>query len=284
MTDRPVIALTGASGYVGGIIAAALSDSASVVRLGRSGEIGWSFGEGGEALIGALAAAKTTHLIHAAWDMHASSLADQQRISVDGSRKLLDAAKAAGVRRLIFISTISAFAGARSSYGRSKLAVERMFLDAGGIVLRLGLVHGGGTGGMLGTLRDAVRKGRFVPMIGRGTAPQYPLDATTLGEAVRRAVDGTLVETDAPITLARRDPIAFRDLVLAIAAAEGRTVTPVPLPWPLLYAGLRSAEMLGVKLGVRSDSVVSFIFQNPAPDFGPMLANRIMPAAPDFAA
>lgn len=285
MEDKPVVALTGASGYVGGIIATALAVDADVVPLGRSGGgIDWSFGDGGEALARALADAGITHLIHAAWDMRASSFAEQRRISVEGSRKLIEAAKAAGVRNFILISTISAFAGARSSYGRSKLAVEKMFLEAGGTVLRLGLVYGAGTGGMFGTLREAVRKSGKVPMIGRGTASQYLLDAETLGATVRRAVKGDLVGTDKPVTLARPDPIAFRDLVLAIAAAEGRKITPVPLPWPLLYAGLRSAELLSVKLGVRSDSVISFIFQDEMPDFGPMMANGIMPSEPKFAA
>lgn len=284
MDSRPVVALTGAGGYVGGIIAAALADVARVVSLGRSGGIAWSFGDGGDALAQKLKAAEVTHLVHAAWDMRASSLADQERLSVAGSRALIDAARAAGVTRFVFISTISAFAGARSSYGRSKLAVEKMFLDAGGTVLRLGLVHGAGQGGMFGTIRAAVRKGKAVPMIGRGTAPQYLLDAATLGEVVRRAIAGDLIDTNAPITLARPEPIMFRDLVRSIAAAEARAIVPVPLPWPLLYAALRSAEALGLKLGVRSDSVISFIFQDPAPDFAPMKANSIAPAEPDFAA
>ena len=37
---------------------------------------------------------------------------------------LLDAARAAGVGRVLFVSSISAYDGCRSAYGRGKLRVE----------------------------------------------------------------------------------------------------------------------------------------------------------------
>jgi len=55
--------------------------------------------------------------------------------------------------------------------------------------------------------------------------------------------------------------------VRRLALAQGRRVTLIPLPWPLLYAGLRAGEILGRKMPFRSDSVISFVHQDPAPDF-----------------
>jgi nucleoside-diphosphate-sugar epimerase len=287
MDAEPVIAVTGANGYVGSIIAEALAAEGPVIRLGRTvsgpGAIPWSFDTEAATLAKALKDHEVTHVVHAAWDMQASGMADQRRSSIAGSLRLIEACRLADIAHPVFISSISAFDGARSSYGQSKLAVERAFLAEGGTVLRLGLVYGADRpGGAFGTIRDTVRKSRFVPMIGSGAAPQYLLDAATLGQAVRRAVTGDLNETGGPITIARPDPLPFRDLVRGIAKAEDRQVTPIPLPWPLLYAGLRTAELIGVKLGVRSDSVVSFVFQDQQPDFGPMQRNGILPAEPRF--
>jgi hypothetical protein len=61
----------------------------------------------------------------------------------------------AGVRRLVFISTISAFDGCRSFYGKGKLEVERITHSLGGWVIRPGLLYGEKPGGMLGRLVGA---------------------------------------------------------------------------------------------------------------------------------
>ena len=199
--------------------------------------------------------------------MSTSSPAAAQRICVDGSLSLLRAAKAAGVSRVLFISTISAFDGARSVYGRTKRQIEAAVLAEGGLVLRLGLVHRQGDGGMFGTIRGAVTGGRFVPMIGTGRGPQYLLEATRLEAAVRRALDGDLDGVGRPITLADEQPIAFRDLVRRIALEEGRQPILVPIPWRILYIGLATLERLGIAPPARSDSVVSFVHGDPSPDF-----------------
>jgi len=70
------------------------------------------------------------------------------RSTVEGSIRLLRMAKAAGVGRIVFISTISAFTGARSRYGRAKLQVESVCRELGGIILRPGLVFGDSPGGV----------------------------------------------------------------------------------------------------------------------------------------
>jgi hypothetical protein len=118
----------------------------------------------------------------------------------------------------------------------------------------------------------------MIPLIGSGRAPQYLLHEDTLKSVILRAVlgeyDGSAGE---PITVAHPQPWLFRDLVMKIAERENRKVTLVPVPWPLLYAGLRSAETLKLKLPVRSDSVISFVYQNPYPDFSNLSRYDIHP-------
>ena len=262
-----MIAITGASGFVGGIIATGLAGQ-NVLRLVRRpagpDDLAWSFATPANVLAAAFSARGVTHVVHAAWDMQASKLAELEAGCVAGSLRLLEAATAAGAR-VIFISTISAFTGARSAYGRAKLQVEQAVLAAGGIVLRLGLVMG--DGGMFGSLRATVAKGKLVPMIGSGKAPQFLLPEATLVEAVQAALRGDFDGEHCPITLANPTPVPFRDMVQRLARGQGRQVTLLPVPWQLLYAAFRTAEALGLKLGFKSDSIVSFTYQNPAPDF-----------------
>lgn len=281
MSSQPVVAVTGANGYVGSVVANALRNEAKVLELVRSpkreDQIGWSFNDDSERTTEQLRERGATHLIHSAWDMKANSLQALEETCVRGSQKLLTAARSAGIQNITFISTISAFVGARSAYGRSKLEVERMTLGANGAVLRLGLVHGEGGGGLFGELRRVVRTSRLIPMIGSGNMPQYLLHERSLAAVVGRAVRGDFAGERGPVTIAKPKGVRFRDILLRIAAEEGRSVSLIPLPWPLLYAGLWSAERIGLQLKFRSDSVLSFIFQDPSPDFSQMRSYAIDP-------
>ena len=281
----PVIAITGANGYVGSLIARALAAQADVVGLVRRPrtpkDIAWSFDANPEALKTDLRQHGVTHLIHAAWDMKANSLSAIERECVAGSSRLFAAASAAGVGKLIFISSISAFAGARSAYGRSKLMVERMAYDRQGVVLRLGLVYGGDNGGVYGSLKTIVARARAIPMIGDGSAQQYLLHEDTLAEVIKRAVRGDFDQAHRPLAIAQPEGITFRTLIGVIASAQNKRVACVPVPWRLLYLGLRTAEAVGLKLKFRSDSVISFIFQNRTPDFEALTQYGIDPVRLD---
>lgn len=264
-----MIAITGASGYVGGMISTEFAPE-GVLRLVRrpklENDVTWNFAMSAQELTEKLTDKNVTHIIHTAWDMRSSRLDELQYTAVAGSARLLDTAKVIGAK-LIFISSISAFAGARSAYGKAKLQVEEAVIRSGGIVLRLGLVVGTGEGGMLGGLRLAVRRARFIPMIGNGSTPQYLLPQAALLKALHAAVKGRLDGERAPITLATPNPVPFKAILQSLAREAGRDVTLVPVPWQIFYLAFRSAEFCHIKTGFRSDSILSFIYQDHHPDF-----------------
>lgn len=275
----PVCAITGASGYVGSRIADRLRQQTRVVELRRTprdaDDIAWSL-TSQDDIAAQLRQHPVSVLIHAAWDFTAVTADDIHHINVEGSRRLLASARNAGVRRIVFISTISAFTGARSLYGQSKLAVESAVAALNvasihGILLRPGLVYGASPGGVFGSIRRQIRRSKFIPLMGDGRAPQYLIPEETLADLVADAAFGGFDSlAGRPITLANPHPWPFRELVRGIARAESRTPILVPVPWRLLYAGLRTGEALGRKLPFRSDSVISFVYQDPAPDFSPL--------------
>jgi hypothetical protein len=71
------------------------------------------------------------------------------------------------------------------------------------------------------------------------------------------------------LTAAHAQPWPFKQLLLEIARGLGKKVKFIPLPWRLVWAGLKSAETCGLRLNFRSDSLVSLMHQNPNPDFSP---------------
>jgi nucleoside-diphosphate-sugar epimerase len=273
MSETCVCAVTGASGYVGSILAAGLRQHFPVVAMVRhaklNSDLQWSL-QSRVDLAPVLRELGVKVLVHAAWDMRASARLEVEETCVKGSLRLFEMAARAGVERIVFISTISAFEGCRSVYGQTKLAVERG-LSAHSVpyvILRPGLVFGPDPGGVLGGIRHQVQRSRLLPIIGRGRTPQYLLDQETLASTVCRAAHGEFDHLQAtPITLAHPKPWPFRELVKSIAVEERRKVTLVPLPPPILYMAIRTAESLGLQLPFRSDSIVSFVHYDRKPDF-----------------
>src|SRR5450755_2560942 len=121
-----MIAVTGANGYVGGRILAHLrAQGIEAVALVRSPAPG-DAGERRYALAEPLAESAldgVRTVIHAAYDL--SRRGDEARaVNFSGSLPLLDGV-AANSGRVVLISSLSAFEGARSQYGRTKLELER---------------------------------------------------------------------------------------------------------------------------------------------------------------
>jgi nucleoside-diphosphate-sugar epimerase len=272
---QKVCALTGAHGYVGSILYRALEGAGwEVVALSRravdgKNEIQWSL-DSGEPIASVLKSHRVSALVHAAWDLGLVSGKDVERVNVGGSRRLIRQAREAGVKRIVFVSTISAFQGVRSLYGRSKLVVESGVESHGGIVIRPGLVYGsageGETGGMFGAMNRQLQKSSIVPVIGDGSYPQYLVHEDDLACAVLHAlsIDEPL---RVPVTVSHPHPWPLRLLLDSMARHLGRSPRFLNVPWPLVYSGLKVAETIGIKTGFRSDSVISLVSQNPAPEW-----------------
>lgn len=274
MSDCPVCAVTGAMGYIGSRITAALLPEANVVPIGRSvGPTGILWQMGGASVEAQLREMGVKVLVHAAWDFSHPKASENWTSNVEGSKRLIEQAQAAGVERIVFVSSISSFDGARSQYGKSKLAVEKLVLAAGGTVIRPGLVWGDRPGGVFGSLRKQVSRGGIVPLVGTGKYVQFLVHEDDLAAIVRQVVlaDPGSESAGKVLTIARPEPWPLRDIILRLAKDQGKSIHLVSLPWPLVFAGLKAAETIGMKLGFRSDSLISMVYSNPQPNFSTSL-------------
>ena len=253
--------VTGAYGYLGSAIRARLDASdwttVAMVRTPRPGDraIAWALGESPPEDV-----RNADALVHCAYDFEARGRHEIWHVNVDGSAILLNEAAKFGVRRMLVLSSMSAYAGTRQLYGKAKLAIEETTLAVGGIAVRAGLVYGPSAAGMTGTLRKLARL-PVVPLIG-GNAHQFPVHHDDLANAICHVLDapGWTAEV---FGIAQPVPISFRTLMVAIAAEDGRTCRFVPLPWQAIYGLLRVAELTGTSLPFRADSVLGLVC--PAP-------------------
>jgi nucleoside-diphosphate-sugar epimerase len=203
-------------------------------------------------------------LIHCAYDFAPIAWSDIVRVNVDGAANLFRAAKAAEIPNLLLISTISAFDGCKSNYGRAKLSIEAHAREAGASIIRPGLIYGARPGAMFGRLVAQIRASSTVPIPGDGRQMMYTVHQDDLTDAIAK---GLVLKPapPTPITVAHGDPIAFRDILIGIGKRFGKKVRPIPLPWRLMWLAIRAAEIARIPLGLRSDSLVSLVNQDKAP-------------------
>lgn len=205
-------------------------------------------------------------VVHCAYDFRARGWEEIRQINVDGSLALMREAAARGAR-FVLISSMSCYDGCQSLYGRAKLAMEKEVLQAGGVVIRPGLIYGDPPGGLFATLCRAVRMSSVLPMIGSGRFPQYLAHDGDLSRLILAVATGRIALPAKPVSAAHPQPILFRDLVRAIATQQGRRMAFVPVPWRLLHAAMTCAERAGLRLSFRADSLIGLVFSNPAPTF-----------------
>jgi nucleoside-diphosphate-sugar epimerase len=271
---KNLCAITGSNGYVGGCIknyfAARGWEILELTRAPKAGTRAVKFQLGEK--ISPQSLAGVSALVHCAYDFTSLRWDEIRAVNVEGSRKLFEAARAADVGKIIFISSISAFDGCRSLYGRAKLEIEKIALDCGALVIRPGLVFGNDSGGMFGKLVAQLRRSSLIPLIGDGSQIQFLVHNEDLSTLIENWASGEIKISSGIFTAANERPWVFKQLLLEIAHGQNKKIKLIPLPWRLVWAGLKTAEICGVRLNFRSDSLISLMNQNAAPDFSPNAA------------
>ncbi len=283
------VAITGASGFVGSMLARHFEEAGwKVVRISHSASTSDAstvpFRLGEDLAPDVFRSRQIAALVHCAYDFRPVKPAEIHRVNVEGTRKLLAAAKAGGVERIAVMSSISAFDGATSTYGRAKLEIEAAAISAGALVVRSGLVYGDGpatAGGMFGRLAKSVQRG-VVPLIDGGKDPQYLIHEEDLWLLMKGFVEGEVRAPGTPVVAAASKAWPLRDLLAELARRQGRHPRFVAVPWMPVWAGLRLAEVVHIPVPFRSDSVISLVRQDPNPDFDSLAQAGI--TARDFSA
>jgi nucleoside-diphosphate-sugar epimerase len=261
-----ICAITGTSGYVGSRMANHLANAGWNIRaFSRSGgssekHIGLTqvhFELGGELAPGAFDGVDA--LVHPAYDFSATRWPDIERINVEGSRRLFTAARKAEVDRIVYVSTLAAFPGARSLYGRAKLEIERAAMGVGAAIIRPGLVWGPRGAAMFGALQRVVERLPIVPLIVPAGLELTMVHEDDLASLVERLLDLWPQGSEKLFVAASGQTLTFVELLRSLALRADKQPRFVRLPWPVVWLGLWALETVGATPPFRSDSLVGFV-------------------------
>lgn len=199
MTNRPIVAITGASGFIGKALVTKFTEEGSHVRaFTRSANALPSMSASISTIVSDLLEPFTYRnalhgaqvLVHLAGVAHrvaatgGVSEGDYEAVNVDATIRLAREAVAAGVKRLVFVSSVSVYGHQASltgridessslspscAYGRSKLRAEKALKEIASdtglelVIIRPALVVGSGAPGNLARLRGFIKSG--LPMV-----------------------------------------------------------------------------------------------------------------------
>ena len=167
-----------------------------------------------------------------------------------GTVQVLEAARAANVKRVIFASTAAVYGDVKeddlpvreaqatlplSFYGLSKLSVEKyleMYENLYGmeyVVLRFANVYGerqgdGGEGGVISIFAKAVAEGRDITIYGDGEQTRDFVYAGDIAEGIWAAL--RTEEVNAAYNLSTQTETSLRELVSLLAEIRGREIVP----------------------------------------------------------
>jgi nucleoside-diphosphate-sugar epimerase len=239
------IALTGATGFLGGsVLTRLLVREHSVRALARRQQrdrlgVEWVSGDlSNSAALGSLVA-HCDAVIHVAGAVNAPDRGAFAEANVEGTRRLVEAAARGGIRRFVLVSSLSARMPGLSDYGWSKRAgeivVERSGLDW--TIVRPPAIYGPGDVAML-ELFKAARTG-IVPLPPPGRLSV--IEADDLADLLVRLVEGGAQATVGQVfEVDDGTPGGWTHAAFARAlgrAVGRRHVLPVSLPrWALMTA------------------------------------------------
>src|SRR5947209_7510836 len=238
------LAITGGTGFVGAhLLRLALAQGYDLRALTRGwkppeDEIAWVDGalDRPETLLKLAAGADA--IIHVAGLINARGRDDFDKVNVGGTANMIDAARKAGVRRFVHISSLAAREPELSDYGRSKAKAERLVAASGldWTIIRPPAVYGPGDRETLELFRMA-RRG-FVALPPRGRFSLLHVD--DLCRLILALLDepDTWGETYEPDD-GREGGWAHRHFARTLGRLYGKRAATVSMPKPVLRLASR---------------------------------------------
>jgi uncharacterized protein YbjT (DUF2867 family) len=228
------ILLTGASGYLGGAVRPALEAAGHEVRPLPRPAADIVTGRGLDEACASCAAA--VHLVGAL----RGSAAQLEALHFRGTVNLCQAARRAGVRRLLYVSAAGAAADGATAYQRTKWRAEEAVRASGleWTIIRPTVVFGPGGPGqnLVRQLAGILRAAPVMPVFGDGRYLLQPIFSGNLADGIARALEaapGRTYDAGGP------ERLPYLEVLRRIAAAMRRPFRPLHLPLGLVRVMVR---------------------------------------------
>lgn len=176
---------------------------------------------------------------------------EAKAINIEGTKRVLQASRNAGVKKNLFFSSMSAHADALSAYGQQKLELEKEFFGSDDAIIRPGLVIG--KGGLFLEMVKHIQSKGIIPLIDGGNQPLYTVHSTDVLKAVEIIITKNL---NGIFTVAEPAPVLYRDFYRELAKALNKKVWMINIPYSLMELLLSLTRLLSINTGVGKENLL----------------------------
>jgi len=222
------IAVTGGTGFVGRQVAERLRRAGhEVVAIGRDDDVDRAF-------MGCAA------VVHCAGINRELGAQTYRAVHVGYTQRVVQAARAAGVERIVMLSFLRARPDCGSGYHESKWAAEEIIRGSGldWTVLKAGVIYGRGDH-MLDHLSHAFHTFPVFGLVGLRSRPVRPVAVHDVARILATAAVGDPRLSHRTFAILGPDELLLSDAVRRVAAVVGRH--PVFVPLPIVVQGVVAA-------------------------------------------
>lgn len=266
------VAITGGTGFVGRNLAARLDDPVIVSR--RTGVAIDDVDALTEAFRGCDAVAHCAGINR--------EIGDQtfRRVHVEGTRALVEAARRAGVRRIVMVSFLRARPDCGSGYHESKWEAEEIVRGSGipHTILKCGMIYGPGDH-MVDHVTKAVRTVPMFWTVGFRERTARPVPVDDAVDVLLAALEGRI--PDPTVAVMGADELTLGEAIRRIARVAGRRPAFVPVPtWTIRILAQFTEWLMVVPLVAKAQArMLAEGVSEPAP-YAPEPPADIRPSRP----
>jgi uncharacterized protein YbjT (DUF2867 family) len=231
------VAITGGTGFVGRHLAARFA-AGDVVAVSRRTGVDV---DDVEALTAAFSGCDV--VAHCAGINREIGSQTYDRVHVQGTAAVIEAAKRAGVRKIVMLSFLRARPSCGSAYHESKWAAEELIRSSGldFTILKAGMIYGLGDH-LIDHLSRTVQTVPVFAAVGLREKPIRPIPVDDLTDILVAAVTGRMPRETVAVTGA--EELLLSEAVRRVARVVGRRVAVIPAPVWTLYALAQLAEWM----------------------------------------
>ena len=242
------VAITGGTGFVGRHLAERLDAADTVVISRRTGVAI----DDADALARAFEGCDV--VVHAAGINR--EIGDQtfERVHVDGTRAVVEAAKRAGVARIVMMSFLRARPGTGSPYHETKWQAEELVRNSGlaHTVLKSGMVYGHGDH-MVDHVSRAVKTWPVFATVGYANHTVRPIPVDDMVDVLVAAAEGRIAEPTVAVMGA--EELLLADAVRRVALVVGRRPLYIAVPvWSIRIVAQLTEWLMVVPLVAKAQA------------------------------
>ncbi|MBK9781870.1 MAG: NAD(P)H-binding protein [Anaerolineales bacterium] len=188
---------------------------------------------------------------------------------------ILRSAKEAGVKRGIFISTTAIFTQLNAGSKSIRLAAEEA-IQASGLnytILRPTMIYGSPRDRNMWRLIRLLRITPIMPIFGDGESLQQPIFVDDVAQAVLLALKNDIT-IGKSYNIAGKDPLTYNQVIDTVAAALGKRIWKLYLPYLPIVRALQFTEQMKLRLPLKAEQVLRlnenkvFSYEEAQKDFG----------------